>query len=290
MSRHDTVREHRASIPAQAGIGLRAPHHHVLLTNRPSIAWLEVHSENFFGTGGQPLTELLAVRDHYPVSLHGVGLSIGSADPLNKAHLRKLKHLIDVIEPGLVSEHLAWSLIDGRYLNDLLPLPYTEESLTHVIARVDQAQEYLGHRILLENISSYLEFEASALSESEFLVEVARRSGCALLLDINNVYVAACNHGFDPLVYLQAIPAELVAEIHLAGYTVKTFDDGQIHIDTHIRPVAAEVWALYGGVIGRYGPKPTLIEWDTDLPELNVLLNEAAKAERFLEVNHALAA
>ncbi|MGH8610603.1 MAG: MNIO family bufferin maturase [Gammaproteobacteria bacterium] len=271
-------------------MGLRAPHFRDVLNQRPSVGWLEVHSENYFGDGGLPLYYLTKIRADYPISLHGVGLSLGSTDPLSKRHLAKLARLIGRIEPGVVSEHLAWSSIDDRYLNDLLPLPYTDEALVHVVERVQQAQEILGRRILIENVSSYLEYSVSTIPEWEFIVEVAKRSGCGLLIDVNNLYVAACNHGFDPLEYLRHIPARLVDEIHLAGYTVKQFDDATLLIDTHNQPVSAEVWALYAGAIGRFGPKPTLIEWDTDLPALAALLAEANKAQRFLEVDHAIAA
>lgn len=277
-------------IPAAAGIGLRAPHYLDVLETRPDIGWLEVHSENYFGDGGLPLYYLSKIRTDYPISLHGVGLSLGSTDPLNMRHLEKLTRLVDRIDPCAISDHLAWNSINGRYLNDLLPLPYTEESLRHVTQRVQQAQEYLGRQILIENISSYLEYNASTIPEWEFIVELAKRSGCGLLLDINNVFVAACNHGFDPLKYLNHIPAYLVEEIHLAGFTEKWLNDDVLLIDTHNQPVSFEVWALYGGTLGRFGAKPTLIEWDTDFPALDVLLGEAYKAQRFLELANAIAA
>jgi hypothetical protein len=260
------------------------------MLQRPPIGWLEVHSENYLATCGVPLDALMAVREHYPLSLHGVGLSLGSVDELSPLHLRKLRQLVDVVEPALVSDHLAWCSYQGRYLNDLLPLPYTDEALAHVVGRVQQAQEYLGREILIENISSYLAFAQSSIPEWEFLREVAQRSGCRLLLDINNVYVSAFNIGFDPLRYLNAIPGQLIAEIHLAGFTVKSLLTRELIIDTHNAPVAPEVWALYGGLIARIGPRPTLIEWDSDLPALEVLLAEADKAQRFLEVDHALVA
>lgn len=290
MPRQRLNSENRPLIPASAGIGLRAPHYLDVLEMRPDIAWLEAHSENYFGDGGLSLYYLSKIRADYRISLHGVGLSLGSTDPLNMRHLEKLGRLVDRIEPCAVSEHLAWVSFDGRYFNDLLPLPYTEESLGYVTRRVQQTQEYLKRQILIENLSSYFEFGASTIPEWEFMVELAKRSGCGLLLDINNVFVAACNHDFDPLRYLHHIPAYLVGEIHLAGYTERWLDDRVLLIDTHNRPVSWEVWALYAGCIARLGPKPTLIEWDTDLPSLDSLVGEAHKAQHYLELAHAIAA
>ena len=279
-----------SAIPASAGIGLRADHYREVLETRPAVGWFEVYSENYFGAGGRPLHYLEQVRAEYPISFHGVGLSLGSADPLNPEHLRRLKSLVDRFAPGLVSEHLCWSSIGGRYLNDLVPLPYTEEVLGHVAARVSEVQEILGRRILVENVSSYLEYLESSIPEWEFLREVAQRAGCGLLLDVNNIYVSARNHGFDPRQYLRSVPGGLVEEIHLAEFTVNRFEGGELLIDTHDHPVAEEVWGLYALAVERFGPKPALIEWDTDLPPLEVLLEEAAKAERIMEVHHARAA
>ncbi len=281
---------HADPIPARAGIGLRAAHYRDVIEQQPAIGWLEVHSENYFGGGGKPLHYLETVRADYPLSLHGVGLSLGSTDPLNFGHLAQLKKLIRRVEPGLVSEHLSWSSVDWRYFNDLLPLPYTVESLAHVSERVARVQDYLGRQILVENISSYLQYAESTLPEAEFLAELARRSGCGILLDVNNVYVSACNHGFDAETYLANIPRERVQEMHLAGFTRKQFDDGEILIDTHNRPVAPDVWRLYETAVRRFGCVPTLIEWDSDLPALAVLLEEANKADTILEETHALAA
>lgn len=272
-------------IPVRAGIGLRAPHHRELVESRPDAGWLEVHSENYFGDG-VPLHYLERARELYPVSLHGVGSSLGSADPLNRDHLRKLKQLIDRIEPGLVSEHLCWSSIDGRYLNDLLPLPYTQEALDHVVARIVEVQELLGRQILIENLSSYVQFSQSAMPEWEFLAAVAERADSGILLDVNNIYVNARNHGFDPLVYLRAVPAARVREIHLAGHTVKRYDDGEILIDTHSARVCDDVWTLYRAAIAHLGVRPTLIEWDSELPALSVLLDEARIAQHFMEHAH----
>lgn len=274
-----------AAIPAHAGIGLRAPHYGEILGTRPAIGWLEVHSENYFG-GGQPLWFLERMRAHYPVSLHGVGLSLGCAGRLDRDHLRKLGRLVDHIDPGLVSEHLSWGAVAGRHLNDLLPLPYTEEALERVCAHVREAQDFLGRRILVENISSYVRWRHDAIPEAVFVAEVARRTGCGLLLDVNNVFVSAVNHGFDPSAWLATIPGDLVGEIHLAG-----FDEGtDCLVDTHGRRVSMAVWRLYRETVRRIGPRPTLIEWDTDLPALSVLLDEAAIAQGVLEEEHAFAA
>ena len=278
------------SIPANAGIGLRAEHYQDVMDTRPAVGWLEVHSENYFGAGGRPLRVLERLRGDYPLSFHGVGLSLGSTDPLSAEHLRRLRELINRFEPGLVSEHLAWTSAGGIHLNDLLPLPYTEEALTHFVSRVVQAQDYLGRRLLIENPSTYLTFVESRIPEHEFLIEVAHRSGCGILLDVNNVFVSARNHGLDAAAYLDSIPAGLVEEIHLAGHVRNRFEDGEILIDSHSRPVAAEVWRLYGRIVTRLGRRPTLIEWDADLPPLDVLVGEADRAERILvEHGHALA-
>ena len=279
-----------ASIPVRAGIGLRAEHYREVVETLPPVGWIEVHSENYFGNGGAPLEYLESARQHYPVSLHGVGLSLGSSDELNRRHLEKLKTLIERIEPGLVSEHLSWSSVDGRYLNDLLPLPYTEEALRHFVRHVGEAQDFLGRELLIENPSSYLQYTHSTIPEWEFLTEVVNASGCGILLDVNNIYVSATNHGFDAAVYLRAIPAVKVREIHLAGFTVNRYPDGDMLIDTHSARVAGEVWALYRRAIARVGAVPTLIEWDTDLPPLEVLLDEARQAEDILEAAHALVA
>ena len=271
------------TIPVSAGIGLRAQHYQEIVESRPNIGWLEVHSENYFGDGGAPLFFLEQVRRYYPLSLHGVGLSLGSVDPLNMGHLQKLKSLIARYQPGLVSEHLCWSSVGGRYLNDLLPLPYTEEALAHVVARIIQTQDYLKRQILVENVSSYVQYRHSTVPEWEFVAEVARRSGCGILLDVNNIYVNAMNQNFDPLEYLHAIPQEPVQELHLAGFAVNRDDAGEILIDHHGAPVAEPVWALYHEALRRFGPTPTLIEWDTDIPPLPILLAEARHAHALLE-------
>ncbi len=265
--------------PAAAGIGLRAPHVAELCRSRPQIGWLEVHSENYFVEGGPALSALESIRADYPISLHGVGLSLGSADPLDAEHLARLARLADWIEPSAVSDHLCWSHVDGRNLNDLLPLPLTNEALTLLCDRIDAVQSALHRPLLVENVCSYLRFADDAISEWDFVAAVAAKSGCKLLFDVNNCYVNAVNHGFDPRAYLAAIPSDAVAEIHLAGFD----DGGPCLIDTHGSRVAAPVWELYRIAIGRFGPKPTLIEWDTDIPALDVLLDEAAKAQAILD-------
>jgi len=279
-----------ARIPSRSGIGLRAPHHRDVLDLLPGIAWLEVHSENYFGAGGQPLHYLERARAHYPVSLHGVGLSVGSSDALDLRYLARLKALVERIEPGLVSDHLSWSSVGGRYLNDLLPLPYTAEALAHVCRRVEQTQDYLGRAILLENPSTYLQYCESTLPEWEFLREVAETTGCGILLDLNNVHVSAANNGFDARRYVDSIPARFVREIHLAGFTRTATDAGAVLIDTHSRPVDEAVWALYARALDRYGEVPTLVEWDSDLPPLAVLVAEAQRADRMMEVRRVRAA
>jgi uncharacterized protein (UPF0276 family) len=278
------------AVPPRAGIGLRAEHYVDMLGELPATGWLEAHSENYFGDGGKPLHYLERLRAHYPLSLHGVGLSIGSTDPLNRTHLRRLDSLVRCFQPGLVSEHLSWGSVGGMFTNDLLPLPYTEEALAHMCERIGEVQDFLGRRILIENVSSYLEYAHSTIAEWDFLAELARRSGCGILLDVNNIYVSSCNHGFDPMDFIAGVPAEHVGEIHLAGHTHKRFDDGQLLIDTHNRPVADAVWRLYDAAVQRIGRRPTLIEWDTDLPALGVLLAEADKADDIMDRNSALVA
>ena len=270
----------------RAGIGLRAPHYQDMLAAPPDVGWLEVHSENFFCDGGPALDYLEKFRALYPISLHGVGLSLGSTDALSQTHLAKLKRLAQRIDPFLISEHLCWGHAGGRHLNDLLPLPYTEEALAHMVSRIAEVQDVLGRRILIENVSSYLEFADSTIPEGEFVAEVSRRAGCGILLDVNNIYVNSVNHGFDAQDYLKSIPAEAVGEIHLAGFDMA----GECLIDTHGNRVAAPVWDLYENALLRLGPKPTLIEWDTAIPELAVLLAEAGRASNYLEKLHARAA
>ena len=274
------------SPPAGAGIGLRSPHVRQFVDARPAVPWLEIHSENYYVDGGPALATLDRIRRDYPLSLHGVGMSLGSTDPLDRLHLGKLARLIERTEPALVSEHLCWSGVGGRVLNDLLPMPYTEEALAHLCTRVDEVQEFLGRAILVENVSTYLAFADATIPEWEFVAAVARRTGCKLLCDVNNIYVNATNHGFDAEAYLAALPPAAIAEIHLAGYETTS----TCLIDTHGAPVAPAVWALYRSAIARFGAVPTLIEWDTDIPPLATLLDEAAIAQRILETCDALAA
>jgi len=267
------------SVPrATTGIGLRAPHIAELLATRPALSFLEVHSENFMG-GGPALRQLEAVRALYPLSLHGVGLSLGSAEGIDGDHLAHLKALADRIEPALVSEHLSWSVSGGVYLNDLLPLPLTEESLAVVCRNVETMQETLGRRVLVENPSSYLRYRHSTIPEPEFLAELARRSGCGLLCDVNNIYVTAENFRLDAEAYLDALPAAAVGEMHLAGHFRDERRGRTLLIDDHGAPVADAVWDLYVHAVRRFGDAPSLIEWDSKLPALDVLLAEARRAD-----------
>jgi hypothetical protein len=271
------------AVPARAGAGLKAEHYRAILEGRPDIGWFEVHPENYMGEGGPPHHFLQRIRKDYPLSLHGVGLSIGSAAPLDVRHLDRLKALIERYEPGLFSEHLAWSTHEGVYYNDLLPLPYTQETLDYVSLHVEEAQERLGRTILIENPSTYIRYSASEMSEIEFLEALARRTGCGLLLDVNNVFVSAANHGFDAAAYIDAFPIEHVGEIHLAGHCAANEEtDAPFLIDTHDRPVKNEVWSLYEKAIRRAGPLPTLIEWDTSIPAWSVLFEEARQADRIM--------
>jgi uncharacterized protein (UPF0276 family) len=292
-SRHDPA---AGPVPARAGIGLRFQHHAEVLAETPDVAWLEVHPENYLGGG--PTFEILAeIRRDYPLSLHAVGLSLGSAEGLDREHLAQVARLARRLEPGLVSDHLSWSAAGGLHLPDLLPLPYTEEALAVFVRHLDQAQTALGRRILIENPSAYLAFARSTLSEAEFLGEVVRRTGCGLLLDVNNLFVTACNLGHDPAArlaaLLDAVPAEAIGEIHLAGHSLRSMGDGRtLRIDDHGSPVRPEVWRLFEKALARLGPRPALIEWDRDVPPLAVLLAEAAAANArldpaSLELRHA---
>jgi len=273
--------ERSAVTPAHVGVGLRAPHIAEVMATRPAIAFLEVHTENYLG-GGPAVAGLERLRHHYAMSLHGVGLSLGGADPLDRRHLMRVKGLVERIQPALVSEHLAWSVVGGAYLNHLLPLPYDESRLEATSRRIEQVQETLGRAILVENPARYLRFRHSPISEPEFLSALARRTGCGILLDVNNVYVSSYNFDEDPLAYLDAMPTGAIGEIHVAGHATNDADGRTILIDDHGACVAEPVWDLYGRALARFGPVPTLVEWDTNLPELTVLLDEAARAERFL--------
>jgi uncharacterized protein (UPF0276 family) len=256
------------------GIGLRTKHFPELLEQGRRADWFEVITENFLNIGGRPWAVLEAVRAERPVVLHGVSLSIGSVDPLNEEYLRDVRALADAVEPAWVSDHLCWGTLGRHGVHDLLPMPFTEEALGHVVSRVVAVQERLGRRILLENVSSYLTYASSALEEWEFLSEVSRRADCLLLLDVNNVYVSAANHGFDPQVYLRGVPRDRVAQIHLAGHQ----DLGTHLLDTHDAPVPDPVWALYEDAVRRFGRVSTLVEWDDHIPPLDEVLAEAEKA------------
>ena len=277
-------------IPAQAGIGLRLPHQARVLAERPAAAWLEVHPENYMADA-HSLGELEQIRIHYPLSLHAVGLSLGSAGGVDAAHIARLKNLVARLEPALVSDHLSWSIAGGHYLPDLLPLPYTEEALQIVCRNVSQVQEALGRQILVENPSTYLQFAASAIPEPEFLAAVAKRSGCGVLFDVNNIYVSAANQRQDAAEVLRdwcrALDARAVGEMHLAGHAIVATQSGEeLRVDDHGDHVCAEVWALYDAALAHFGPRPTLIEWDTRLPAFDVLQAEAALAQARLDSVH----
>ena len=256
------------------GLGLRREHYVTVLETRPPVDWFEIISENYMVEGGKPLYFLDRIRALYPVVMHGVSLSIGGMDPIDRDYLAALRRLAERIEPEWISDHLCWTGIDGRNLHDLLPLPYTEEAIEHVAGRVMQVQDYLGRRILLENVSSYVTYTDSEISEWEFLAAIAERADCNILLDVNNVYVSANNHGYDPRAYLDGVPPERVHQIHLAGHS----RNGSLIVDTHDHPVPDPVWNLYADAIARLGPVSTMIERDDDIPPLDVLLDELGKA------------
>jgi uncharacterized protein (UPF0276 family) len=269
-------------IPAAAGVGLRFTHHRAVLEERPAAAWFEVHAENYMG-GGKPLEYLEAIHRDYPIALHGVALSLGSAEGIDERHLQRFAALADRIDAGLVSEHLAWTASGGTHFPDLLPLPYTEEALAVLCRNVERAQQVLRRQLLIENPSSYLRYRHSTIAEAEFLAALVSRTGCGILCDVNNVYVSACNLGFDAVAYLRALPGPAVGEIHLAGHKLRQLEGGRsIRIDDHGSRVAPAVWSLYAEAIGLFGSRPTLIEWDTDVPALEALLEEARCAERLL--------
>jgi uncharacterized protein (UPF0276 family) len=268
---------------ASVGVGFKPEHAEAVFGADHALGFFEVHAENYMGAGGPPHRMLAALRAGWPLSLHGVALSIGGAGPLDREHLARLKRLIDRYQPALFSEHLAWSTHDGVYLNDLLPVPYNEETLARASDHVDEVQETLGRRMLLENPSTYLAFDTSTMSEVEFLRAVVKRTGCGLLLDVNNVYVSAVNHGTEPMAYLDAFPMEHVGEIHLGGHFEDRDDlDAPLLIDAHGTPVAEVVWHLYARTLARIGPVPTLIEWDNDVPAFPVLAAEAARAHELM--------
>jgi uncharacterized protein (UPF0276 family) len=277
-------------ILAGAGIGLRSAHHEALLRERPRVGWIEVHTENYFHDGGPHALELERAREAYPLSLHGVGMGLGSVDPLDRMHVARVKRAIERFAPSLVSEHACWTSHGGEHFNDLLPLPYTEEAALHLAGRITQVQDMLGRQILIENLSCYLSFHSSRLTEWEFLTAVVERSGCGLLLDVNNAYVNSVNVGLDATALINGLPAGAVQEIHLAGHARRVVDGREILLDDHGSQVPESVWTLYELALRRHGPVPTLIEWDTNLPELSVLVAEADRAQARLEAAHALAA
>ncbi len=275
---------HASLIPARAGIGLRFQHHQTVLDTPADVAWMEVHTENYMG-GGSPVCHLEAIRRDFPISLHGVGLSLGSAEKLDQAHLERIRQVAERIEPGLMSEHIAWSVIGGAYLADLLPLPMTEEALEIVWRHVDQMQSYLKRRILVENPSTYVTFRHSTIPEWEFMAAVAQRTDCGILCDVNNIYVSAQNHDWDASTYLARLPPAAIGEIHLAGHAVRELPDGKtLRIDDHGSRVISEVWSLYQEALARFGAVPTLIEWDNNVPPLETLLQEARHADRLIAI------
>lgn len=277
----------RSTLPAGAGVGFKPQHFAAVASARQPLGFFEVHAENYMGAGGPPHAQLGALRETYALSIYGVGLSIGSPGPLDRDHLARLKRLCDRYQPESLSEHLAWSSHGGVFFNDLLPLPYTEATLAGVIAHVDTVQAALGRRMLLENPATYIRFAQSEIPEPEFLAEIARATGCGLLLDVNNVFVCARNHGFDASAYLAAFPLDRVGEIHLAGH-FETLDDAgaPLCVDAHGSPVIDDVFALFDNVIARAGALPTLIEWDNDVPEWEALLAQATRAQTRLDLAH----
>ena len=279
---HDIAQDNR--LPPLAGIGYK-PQHFQQLTQAPgAVQWLEIHAENYMGDGGRPLAQLRALADRFPISVHGVGLSIGGEGPLDRDHLARLKHLCDWLTPASFSEHLAWSTHGDHYLNDLLPLPYTEATLARVCAHIDEVQEVLNRPMMLENPSTYLAFAESTMEEVTFLSEIAKRTGCGLLLDVNNVFVSATNRSWDPVAYIDAFPLAQVGEIHLGGHDEDEDEHGApLLIDSHGREVVDPVWTLYAHTIARGGAKPTLVEWDNNVPDFPVLEAEAARAHTVLQ-------
>ena len=280
----DASNHHFDRLPAAPGVGYKPQHFSDLLENAGSVEWLEIHAENYMGDGGRPLAQLRHLSERFAISVHGVGLSIGGEGRLDPDHLARLKHLVGWTKPASFSEHLAWSTHDSAFLNDLLPLPYTDETLTRVADHIDEVQEVVGRQMLLENPSSYLAFDESTYEETDFLREVAKRTGCGLLLDVNNVFVSATNLETDPVSYIDAFPLDLVGEIHLAGHDEDHDDHGKpLLIDSHGREVAEPVWTLYEHVIAKGGARPSLIEWDNDVPDWPTLEAEAARAAKILE-------
>ncbi|WP_120501415.1 DUF692 family multinuclear iron-containing protein [Roseovarius sp. EL26] len=278
---------HNNHLPFGVGVGYKSQHFTQILNDAAPVEWLEIHAENYMGDGGRPLAQLRHLSERFAISVHGVGLSIGSEGPLDTDHLARLKHLCGWLNPASFSEHLAWSTHDSHFLNDLLPLPYTNDSLTRICDHIDQVQDVVSRKMLLENPSSYLAFDESTWSEPDFLREVTRRTGCGMLLDVNNVFVSATNLNFSPQDYIDQYPLGSVGEIHLGGHDEDEDEHGQpLLIDSHGREVIDPVWALLDYVLERSGPKPVLVEWDTDVPEWSVLQAEALRAQTALEKVH----
>ncbi|MEM9709893.1 MAG: DUF692 domain-containing protein [Pseudomonadota bacterium] len=275
----DVQRPFKGQLPPAPGVGYKAEHFADIMSNSGAVEWLEIHAENYMGQGGRPIAQLKSLAEIFPISVHGVGLSIGGEGRLDPEHLARLRNLCGWVNPASFSEHLAWSTHDTSFLNDLLPLPYTEATLVRVADHIDEVQEVVGRRMLLENPSSYLSFDESTLGETEFLRELSKRTGCGLLLDVNNVFISATNLKTDPISYIDAFPLEAVGEIHLGGHDEDEDDHGApLLIDSHGREVADPVWELYAYTIEKAGPRPTLIEWDNDVPSWDVLEAEAARA------------
>ncbi|MCB1429849.1 MAG: DUF692 domain-containing protein [Nitratireductor sp.] len=275
---------HDRRLPRRAGVGLKPEHVAEIVGTRPDIGFFEVHAENYMGAGGMPHAQLRSIREQYALSVHGVGMSIGGEADLDREHLARLKAVVDIYQPSMVSEHLAWSTHDDIFFNDLLPLPYTHETLARVVRHVDMVQNALGRQILIENPSTYVIFAQSDWEETQFMAEVSRRSGCGLLLDVNNIFVSSVNNGTSPAAYVAAYPVERVQQIHLAGHAADSDDEGKpLLIDAHDRQVSEDVWALYAKVLERTGPLPTLIEWDNDVPQWSVLKAESERADRVLK-------
>ena len=268
-----------------AGVGLRSAHYQTVLETLPDVPWFEALTDNYMGNGGLPLYYLEKIREHYPITFHGVGLSLGSLDPLDNQYIQKLKERIKQYQPSLVSDHLCWSSYDGVHGNDLFPMPYSQEALNHMVGRIQQVQDALGQRIVVENVSSYVTFQSDEMTEWEFLSEVVKRADCDLLCDVNNIYVSARNHQFDPIEYLKALPHDRIREIHLAGYE----DEGTHLLDTHGEAVHPPVWDLYQKAIELIGPVATLIEWDNNIPAFETLHLEAKKAAQILEQFYVIA-
>lgn len=265
------------------GIGLRSPHLKQFVSEQPDVGWVEVHSENFYSLGGPAFDCLLEVRKNYPVSLHGIGMSLGSYEGLDENHLNKVKKLIDIIDPFLVSDHLSWNTVSDKFLPDLLPTPFNDESLEIFVKNISVAQEKIGRELLLENPSTYFEFNESTMSEFEFLNILTKKTGAKVILDINNIYLSGLNNGWSPLEYIKNINASIVKEIHLSGHVVKELSNNKkLYIDSHSDHVCDEVWELYEVALNMFGKIPTLLEWDVDIPELSVLVDEAKKAEKYL--------